>query len=392
MTRKICVVTGSRAEYGLLRPLLEEIRKDKALRLFLVVTGAHLSGEFGLTYREIEKDRFRISGKVDISLKTDIPSGIARSTGLAVSNFARLYETMKPDIVAALGDRFEIFGAVTAALISRIPVAHIGGGELTEGSIDNSFRYAITKMSHLHFVCTEEYRRRVMQLGEDPKTIFNVGSLGLDNIRYLRLLSKKELETRFGFEFSRRNLLVTFHPATLDEAPAAAQFRELLAAADNLKDTKIFFTKANADTGGKAINRMIDRYAAGRGNSIVVFDSMGHLGYLSMMRFVDGVVGNSSSGIAEAPSFKIGTVNVGDRQRGRARAASVIDCAPDRREISRAIQKIYSAGFKARLAGTVNPYAAKGSAARKIKDVLKNHRLDNILKKKFHDVIFKDRR
>lgn len=383
--RKICVVTGSRAEYGILRPLIEEIKNDAGLKLQLIATGMHLSPEFGLTYKEIEKDGFVIDEKIEILLSSDTPVGVSKSMGLAMISFAEAYERLKPDIIVGLGDRFELFSAVVSALVGRIPVAQLSAGDVTEGAIDESLRHSITKMSHLYFTTTEEYRRRVIQLGENPERVFNVGALALDNIKRLKLLSKEALEKEINFEFNKYNLLVTFHPVTADNDVSENSFRNLLAALDELKNTNIIFTKANADTGGRVINEMIDSYVSQNSRKAASFVSMGQLKYLSAMRFVDAVVGNSSSGIVEAPSFKVGTINIGDRQKGRIKAASVIDCGPAKKDIGNALKKLYGGEFQKKLKKVDSPYGA-GKTAKKIKDILKNYNLKNILKKVFHDI------
>jgi len=390
MKRKICVITGSRAEYGLLRVLLEAIKADADLRLQLLVTGMHLSAEFGLTFKEIEADGFTIDEKIDVLLDSDSPAAISKSMGLGMIGFGDAYARLRPDIVVVLGDRFELLGPVSAALVSGIAVAHIHGGEVTEAAYDDSIRHCITKMSHLHFTATQRYRRRVIQLGEQPGMVFNVGAIGLDSIKRLKLLSKNQLEKRLNLRFNKRNLLVTFHPVTL-EGSSTQQFQQLLDVLDGLEETSIIFTKANADTGGRVINRMIDDYVSGNSNSSVAFSSMGRLNYLSAMQFVDAVVGNSSSGIIEAPSFKIPTVNIGDRQAGRIRAKSVIDCRALRKDIGLALKKACSAAFKGRLKGMKNPYG-DGSASKRIKDVLKKTGLKGIIKKGFYDVDFRFRR
>lgn len=390
MKRKICIVTGSRAEYGLLKALIKEIKDDVNLRLQLMVTGMHLSKEFGFTYKEIEKDGFKINKKISILLKSDTPISISISMGYAIEGFAKGYERLRPDIIVVLGDRFEIFGAAIAAHISRIPIAHIHGGELTEGAFDDAFRHSITKMSHLHFTSTEEYRKRVVQLGEDPKRVFNVGAIGLDNIKKVKLLSKKELEKTLNFKFNKHNFLVTFHPVTLEDNTPEGQFGNLLEALDGLKNTHIIFTKTNADTYGRIINRMIDKYVSENSNKAVAFTSMGQLKYFSAMQFVDAVIGNSSSGIVEAPSFKIGTINIGDRQKGRIKAKSIIDCDPTNESIKKAIREIYSSKFQGMLTSLVNPYSVRNTA-RQIVKILKKYNLKNILKKNFYDISFKCR-
>ncbi|MCK5608466.1 UDP-N-acetylglucosamine 2-epimerase (hydrolyzing) [Candidatus Pacearchaeota archaeon] len=387
MKRRICVVTGSRAEYGLLRLLLEEIKADGGLDLRLLATGTHLSAEFGETFREIEADGFAIDERVEILLSSDTGVGIAKSMGLAMISLAEAYERLSPDIVVLCGDRFEVFSAAAAVHVSLIPAAHISGGEVTEGAFDDSFRHCITKMSHLHFTSTEEYRKRVIQLGEDPEHVFNVGALGLDNIRILKLLSKEALEKELDFKFNKHNFLVTFHPVTLEKNTSGGQFQELLDVLDELKDTNVIFTKANADTGGRIINEMIDRYVLKNSAKARAFVSMGQLRYLSAMQFVDAVVGNSSSGIVEAPSFKVGTMNIGDRQKGRMRAKSIIDCAPTAAAIKKAVKRLYSNTFQEGLRVVVNPHG-DGNAAGRIKDTLKNYDIENTVKKSFYDISF----
>jgi GDP/UDP-N,N'-diacetylbacillosamine 2-epimerase (hydrolysing) len=387
MKRKICVVTGTRAEYGLLYWLMKEIEADKDLELQLIVTGMHLSPEFGLTYKEIEKE-FKIDKKIEMLLSSDTPIGISKSMGLAQISFAEAYAELKPDIVIVLGDRYEILSTVSAALISRIPIAHLNGGELTEGVIDDSIRHAITKMSHIHFTAIEEYRKRVIQLGERPIRVFNVGEAGLDNIKRLKLLSKEEFEKSINFKLNKKNILVTFHPVTLENNTAGEQVRELLNAIDELKDTNIIFTKANSDTDGRIINKMIDEYVLKNKHKAIAFTSLGQLRYLSAMQYVDAVVGNSSSGIVEAPSFKIGTINIGDRQKGRIRAESVIDCEPRKDSILKAFEKLYSKEFQEKLKNVKNPYG-DGNSSKKIKEILKRINLDSILKKSFYDIDFK---
>lgn len=382
--RKICVVTGTRAEYGLLYWLMKEIQSDASLELQLIVTGMHLSPEFGLTYKEIEKD-FSINKKVEMLLSSDTPIGISKSMGLAQISFAEAYDELSPDIVVVLGDRFEIFSAATAAMIARIPIAHIHGGETTEGVFDEAIRHSITKMSHLHFVAAEVYRQRVIQLGEDPKRVFNFGAPGLDNILNLHLLTKDELKKEIGFKLGKNNYLVTFHPVTLEQATAQEQFQQLLLALDDLADSHIIFTKANADTDGRVINSMIDDYVSANSGKAIAFASLGQLRYLSVLQYVDAVVGNSSSGLTEAPSFKIGTVNIGDRQKGRIKAASVIDCAPDRDAIIKAIRQISSTEWQKNISQVKNPYGA-GGASKNIASVLCSHPLAQLLKKKFNDL------
>ncbi|MBU0633188.1 UDP-N-acetylglucosamine 2-epimerase (hydrolyzing) [bacterium] len=385
--RKVCIVTGTRAEYGLLYWLMKEIEADDSLQLQVVVTGMHLSPEFGLTYKEIEKD-FHIDKKIEMLLSSDTAVGISKSMGLAQIGFADVYEELKPDIVVVLGDRYEIFSAVSAAMIARIPIAHLHGGETTEGAFDEAIRHSITKMSHLHFTATEVYKDRVIQLGEQPDRVFNVGGMGIENIKRLELMSKEEFERSIDFKLNKKNILVTFHPVTLENATAKEQFQELLDAIDELQDTNIIFTKANSDTDGRVINQMIDEYVSKNSDKSVGFASLGQLRYLSALQYVDAMVGNSSSGLAEAPSFKIGTLNIGDRQKGRIKADSVIDCKPDKKEISVAFHTLYSSKFQENLNTEKNPYG-DGVASLKIIKVLKTVDLDNILKKSFFDMEIK---
>ena len=382
--KKICVVTGTRAEYGLLYWLLKEIEADKELQLQVIVTGMHLSPEFGLTYKEIEKE-FKINKKIEMLLSSDTSVGISKSMGLAQISFAESYDELKPDIVIVLGDRYEIFSATSAAMIARIPIAHIHGGEKTEGAFDESIRHSITKMSHLHFTATEEYKNRVIQLGEHPSRVFNVGGMGIENIKRLKLLSKDEFEKSIEFKLNSKNILVTFHPVTLENSTAKEQFQQLLDAIDELEDTNIIFTKANSDTDGRVINQMIDEYVTKNSHKSIVFTSLGQLRYLSALQYVDAVVGNSSSGLAEAPSFKIGTINIGDRQKGRIKASSVIDCEPNKDSILKSFEKLYSKEFQETLKTTINPYG-NGCASKKIVEILKSVDLKNILKKSFYDL------
>ena len=382
--KKICVVTGTRAEYGLLYWLLKEIEADKELELQVIVTGMHLSPEFGLTYKEIEKE-FKINKKIEMLLSSDTSVGISKSMGLAQISFAESYDELKPDVVVVLGDRYEIFSATSAAMIARIPIAHIHGGEKTEGAFDESIRHSITKMSHLHFTATEEYKNRVIQLGEHPSRVFNVGGMGIENIKRLKLLSKDEFEKSIEFKLNIKNILVTFHPVTLENSTAKEQFQQLLDAIDELEDTNIIFTKANSDTDGRVINQMIDEYVTKNFQKSVQFTSLGQLRYLSALQYVDAVVGNSSSGLAEAPSFKIGTINIGDRQKGRIKASSVIDCEPNKDSILKSFEKLYSKEFQETLKTTINPYG-NGCASKKIVEILKNVDLKNILKKSFYDL------
>lgn len=383
--RKICVITGSRAEYGLLYWLLRDIQDDGELELQLIVTGMHLSPEFGLTWQQIAADGFSINRKVEMLLSSDTPVGISKAMGLGLIGFADALSELQPDLVVVLGDRFEIFAATQAAMNLRIPIAHIHGGELTEGAVDDAIRHAITKMAHLHFTATEVYRQRVIQLGEQPDRVFNVGAPGLDNVYRLPLLDKEPLEQVLGFKFGKRNLLVTFHPVTLESGTATEQFEQLLLALDTFADVHIIFTHANADADGRAIAGMIDDYRQRHAHRVASFVSMGSLRYLSTLRLVDSVVGNSSSGILEAPAFNTATVNIGDRQRGRLCAGSVIHCEPQTEAIRAALLKIFSGEFTNTLACVENPYG-RGGASAQIKELLKHTPVDGLLKKRFYDL------
>ena len=382
--RKICVITGTRADYGLLYWLIKGISKDKNLQLQLVVTGMHLSSEFGLTYKEIEKE-FTIDKKVEMLLSSDTNIGISKSMGLAQISFGEVFNELNPDIIVVLGDRYEIFAAVSTAMVANIPIAHLSGGETTQGAFDEAMRHSITKMSHIHFVATKRYKKRVIQLGENPKTVFNVGGMGIENIKRLKLLSKKEFENSINFRLNKKNIIVTFHPVTLENKTAQTQFQELLDAIDSLKNTNIIFTKANSDTDGRIINSMIDEYVRKNSDKSIAFTSLGQLRYLSSLQFVDCMVGNSSSGLVEAPSFQIGTINIGDRQKGRIKATSVIDSKPNKKSILDAFDILYSNDFQDQLARCKNPYD-NGKSSKKIIQVLKNINLKNIIKKRFYDL------
>ena len=382
--KKVCVVTGTRAEYGLLRWVMDGIQKSKSLRLQIIATGMHLSHEFGLTFREIEKDGFVIDKKVDMLVSSDTPQGITKSIGLGMIGFADALEDLRPDLMLVLGDRFEIFSAVAATMISRIPVAHLHGGEATEGLIDEPIRHSVTKMSHLHFVANTEYRKRVIQLGEQPDRVFLVGGLGIDNIVKLNLLGRKELEQALVFKLGLKNLMITFHPVTLENSTSEEQMQELLAALGKLKDTHLIFTMPNADTDGRILFRLIEEFVEKHPHS-KAFTSLGQLRYLSCIQHIDGVVGNSSSGLAEVPSFKIGTINIGDRQRGRIKADSVIDCKPTRQSIGEALEKLYSTNFQRTIKTVVNPYGTGGASEALVK-ILEDISLSDILKKEFYDL------
>jgi GDP/UDP-N,N'-diacetylbacillosamine 2-epimerase (hydrolysing) len=363
---------------------MQGIRDASDLTLRTVATGMHLSPEFGLTHREITRDGFHIDRAVEMLVGSDTPVGVAKSIGLGAIGFADALADLKPDVLLVLGDRFEILSAVVAALVARIPVAHLHGGETTEGAFDEGIRHAITKMSHLHFVAAESYRDRVVQLGEDPERVFVVGGLGVDTIRRTPLLDRPALERALDFELGDRNLLITFHPETLDDGSSERHLAEVLAALEQRPDTHLIFTMPNADTEGRALTARMQRFVADRPNARF-YASLGQTRYLSCVACVDGVVGNSSSGLAEVPSLHKGTINIGDRQRGRLKAASVIDCEPRRDAIDEALERLYSPEFQAILRTVRNPYG-DGGAAERIVDALRRVSLDGIVKKRFHDL------
>ena len=384
MSRKICVVTGTRAEYGLLRWVIDGIHRASDLQLQIIATGMHLSPEFGFTYREIEKDGFYIDRKVEMLLSSDTTVGLAKSMGLGLIGFGEALQQLQPDLMLVLGDRFELLSAAAAAMVARIPVAHLHGGEATEGLIDEPIRHSITKMSHLHFVAAEEYRKRVIQLGENPERVFLVGGLGIDNIKKLDLLDRSALETALDFELGSRNLLITFHPVTLENDTSAQQLTELISALKTLKDTNMVFTMTNADTDGRVLIDMVKQFVSDHPNARF-YSSLGQLRYLSCIKHVDGVVGNSSSGLLEVPSFAKGTINIGDRQRSRLKAESVIDCDPEKESILSALQRLYSKEFQVVLKTVKNPYG-EGGASQKVVETLTKVSLKDILKKSFFDL------
>ena len=382
--RRISVVTGSRAEYGLLYWLLKEIEADSALELQLVVTGMHLSGKFGDTYRTIEKDGFAIAEKIDMELDGDTPAAIARSMGLGLTGMTEAFGRLKPDIVAVLGDRFEIFAAAQAAMLCKIPIAHIHGGEITEAAIDDILRHAITKMAHLHCVATVPYRDRVVQMGEAPQRVFVTGAPGLDNITGLDLPEMPALEGELDFSLGEGFFLVTYHPATLGGTDPGVAVEQLLGALDEFPQRKCLITGVNADPGHDAVSSRLAHYAAGNKDRVLLRQSLGSRNYLGAMKYCAAVIGNSSSGIIEAPAMKTPTVNIGERQKGRIRSASVIDCAEEQKAITAAIIKSLSPDFLESAFRGSSPYGGPG-ASNAIKEVLKKTPLDGILIKHFHD-------
>lgn len=384
MKRKICVVTGTRAEYGLLYWLLERAKIDTEVELQLVVTGMHLSPEFGLTVKQVEKDGFIINEKVEMLISGDTPTAIAKSIGLGVISFSDVFNRLKPDIIVILGDRFEIFAVAQTAMILRIPLAHIHGGELTEGLIDDPIRHSITKMSHLHFTASEEYRKRVIQMGEQPSTVYNVGTIGLEGIKNIHLLNRQALSESIGFELEKF-FLVTLHPTTLEKSTAEAQINTLLAALDKFPMYQVIFTKTNADTDGRIINKKIEEYVQDNSSRCCVFDSLGQLRYLSAIKNCEGVIGNSSSGLLEVPFLRKPTVNIGIRQRGRLKAKSIIDCSFDVKEIVNSIEKAVSSDFKEMILDIPMLYG-DGNTSKEIVNILKTVNLNNLVIKQFYDL------
>lgn len=365
--KKICVVTATRAEYGLLKPLLNLVKESQELKLQIIATGAHLSPEFGLTYKNIEDDGFIIDEKIEMLLSSDSPSSIVKTMGVAMMGFADVLPRLDPDLIVILGDRYELLSIAAAATIFRIPIAHIHGGEITEGAYDDAIRHAITKLSHLHFTSTEEYKQRVIQMGEQPEFVFNVGAIGLDNIKNLKLLSKEEIEEDLNINFKKYNYQVTFHPETLSELSSAEQFLNLLKVIEKQEDSFFIFTKANADTDGRIINQMIDEFVVKRSDISKSFSSLGTLRFLSIVKICDAIVGNSSSGILEAPSLFTPTINIGNRQKGRTQAASIINVDNSEEGISLGFQLAKKMKSDVCLSELKNPYYNGGAADKIIK-------------------------
>lgn len=385
--KKICIVTGTRAEYGLLKPLIKRINEDSDLELQLIATGMHLSPEFGLTYKEIIEDGFKITEKVEMLLSSDTSVGISKSVGLAMISFSEVFYRLKPDMLVILGDRYEIFAVASVAMVCKIPIAHLHGGETTEGAIDEAIRHSITKMSYLHFTSEEQYRRRVIQLGENPSRVFNFGAISEDSIRNLKLMDKYQLEDNLKMKFDKKVALLTFHPTTLEENSSKEQFENILQVLDKFNDLKIIFTKANSDADGRIINEMIDEYVSNNLDRCISFTSLGQLRYFSCMKYCDVVIGNSSSGIIEAPIFCKPTVNIGDRQKGRIQKKSTINCEPSEDEIEMCINKALSEEFKGSIIENDN-FEERSLVSDKIilviKDYLKNNKIN--LKKRFYDL------
>lgn len=384
--RKICVVTGSRAEYGLLHRIMFHLAEDPTVELQVIATGMHLSSEFGNTWKQIEADGFQIHKQVEMLLSSDTPRSMAKSTGIGLSGMADALHDLAPDLLLVLGDRFEILAASSAAALMRIPVAHIHGGEATEGAIDDSLRHAITKLSHLHFTSTEPYRQRVIQMGESPDRVFCFGAPGIDSIVSLPLLGREELAGSIGFELGKSYLLITYHPVTLGDSPTSDELDELLAALAELPDdVRFIITMPNADAGGRALASQIRGFVQQHAHRAAAFTSLGQLRYLSAMKHCIAVVGNSSSGIIEAPTLGVGVVNIGDRQKGRVQADSVINCLPERGEITRALARVITPEYQEFAANVTNPYGPAG-ASEKIAKAAATFPLADLARKSFHDL------
>ena len=381
--KKICVITGSRAEYGLLQSLMRLIKQSKSLQLQILATGMHLSPEFGLTYKSIEEDGFVIDEKVEMLLSADTDVAVVKSTGLGMIGFADALRRLEPDLIIILGDRFEIFSAASAAYLMKLPIAHLHGGELTEGATDDALRHAITKMSYLHFTSTETYRKRVIQLGEDPARVYNFGAIGIDAIKNLNLLPKDQLEASLGIKLGARILLVTYHPVTMEHHTAALQMEELTMALQDFVDCTIIFTMPNADADGRIIMQKIDDFVS-KNEFAFAFKSLGQLSYLSVMNIASVVIGNSSSGIIEAPSLGVPTINIGDRQKGRLSSTTVTDVVAEKNAIKAAIVHALQPEYKDWCTKQTNPYGDGGTSTKILGTI---ETMNNItdLKKKFYD-------
>ncbi len=384
--KNICIVTATRAEYGLLKPVIKKLSRDSEFVIKLVVTGMHLSPEFGLTYQEIENDNIEIDKKIEILLSADSASSVSKTMGLAMMGFGDYFSENHFDAVILLGDRYEILSIACTAMNAQIPIIHLHGGETTEGAIDEAVRHAVTKMSYLHLTSTEEYRKRVIQMGESPERVFCVGALGVENAIHTQFISKNTLETDLNFKLDGPFAVVTFHPVTLENNSAETQIRELLAALEYFPDWKFIITKSNADKEGRIINTLLDNYAMYHKN-VRIYDSLGMVRYLSALKYCNMVIGNSSSGIIEAPTFKIPTINIGDRQKGRIKAQSIIDSIPDKNSIIKAMQTADSMMRQGAFKNVINPYG-DGNTSEKIIHIIKRVFCDSEvnMKKIFYDI------
>ena len=388
--KRVCIVTATRAEYGLLKPIILKLQAQNNLEVRVVATGMHLSPEFGMTCQEIEQDGIRLDRKIEILLSADTSSAISKSMGLAMISFADYFSERKPDLLIVLGDRYEILAVATTAMNARIPIAHLYGGDITEGAVDDVVRHAITKMSYFHFTATREHRRRVIQMGESPERVFWVGAMSVENACNVKKLSMHDLQEQIAFYWNRdleKMAVVTFHPVTLEDDTAREQFQNILNALDYFEDLKVIFTKANADAGGRVINHMIDDYVNEHPQKSKAYTSLGQLRYLSAVSLADVVIGNSSSGLSEVPTFHVPAVNIGDRQRGRVCGKTVISCGVAEKEITDAIQKALSQTFRNEICNEKNPYEKKGTSDAIVKILTENLNKKNIdLKKHFYDL------
>jgi UDP-hydrolysing UDP-N-acetyl-D-glucosamine 2-epimerase len=382
--KKLCVFTGSRAEYGLLLPLLKRIKEINEFQLQIIVAGMHLSEEFGFTFKEIENDGFYIDEKIEMLISSDTETSIVKSMGVGMISFSDTLKRLNPDWLIVLGDRFELFSLVTSAYVQKIPIAHLHGGEKTEGAIDEGLRHAITKMSYLHFTSSEEHRQRVMQLGESADRVFNVGAIGLDNIQEMKLLTLKELEKSLNFDLKKPFFVVAFHPVTLENNSSEMHFKELLDAIQQFKEYNFIFTLPNADADGRIIGKMIKSFVKDNYSFCRYFYSLGQQRFLSTVKYSKAIIGNSSSGIIEAPTLNTYTINIGDRQKGRAKAESILNCEPESASIIRLINFVINTPYKP----CINPYGSGGTAEKIIK-ILKNFQDISNLKKTFNDIYVK---
>lgn len=384
MKKKICIATGTRAEYGLLQPLMNLIKKDKSFELQIIATAMHLSPEFGMTVNEIERDGYKVNEKIEMLLSADTDTAIVKAMGLAMISAADVFKKLNPDLLVILGDRFEMLALAQSAYLMNIPIAHIAGGETTEGAFDEGIRHSITKMSSLHFAATEIYKKRIIQLGENPERVFNVGALGLDNIKNMKLISKQDLEKDLKLRFDSKTALVTFHPVTLEKESPKKQFEKLLKAFEKFPELKLIFTMPNSDTGGREIIAMINNYSEQRENAYA-FTNLGQKRYLSTLKYVDLVIGNSSSGIVEVPFMGIPTLNIGDRQKGRIMGESIVNVKCDEKEIVKGITACLNR--KKAIGKMKNPYG-NGTAAKQMLNIIKKKTGKISSKKKFFDLDF----
>lgn len=384
--RKICFITGTRAEYGIMSGLIKKVQQDNELQLQIIATNMHLSPEYGMTYKEIEADGFYIDKKVEMLLSSDTDAGTIKSMGVELIGMADALGDLNPNLIVILGDRYEMLMAATAAMIMKIPVAHLYGGEVTEGAYDDNIRHAITKLSHLHFTSTQEYRKHIIQMGENPSCVYWVGALGADNIHNTKLMPREELEQNLNFNFGEHSMLITYHPVTMEKGTAEDQTKALLLALNEFPEYSLLFTYPNSDGGGRIIRQLIDGFCTQRSNA-KAFASLGRLRYFSSLRNVDVVVGNSSSGLAEAPCFGIPTLNIGDRQKGRAQGTTIINCLSEKQSIVDNLHKALSEKFKLECKSCDCPYVRQNTL-NSIFDVIKEHSLDGLIRKHFYHIKF----